>query len=94
LLRIVQESLANIYRHAAASRVTIKVSHVGHRLHLVIADDGKGIRNSPTMEGDKQLGLGVGIPGMKARARQIGGRLDIRSGSRGTIVHVVVPLRR
>jgi signal transduction histidine kinase len=94
LLRIVQESLANVYRHASASRVTVKLRHVGHRLHLVIADDGTGNRNSLTTEDNKPLSRGVGIPGMKARARQIGGRLDIRRRFGGTIVHVVVPIRR
>jgi signal transduction histidine kinase len=36
----------------------------------------------------------VGIPGMRARARQFGGRLDIRSRSRGTIVHAVMSIPR
>jgi signal transduction histidine kinase len=36
----------------------------------------------------------VGIPGMRARARQFGGKLDIRARARGTIVHAVVPIPR
>ena len=34
--------------------------------------------------------LGVGIPGMKARMRHFGGRLDVRGRPSGTIVHAVV----
>ena len=94
LLRIVQESLANVYRHASASRVTVKLSHLRQRLHLVIADDGKGVRNYRPTVGTEQPTLGVGIPGMKARAHQLGGKLDIRSRSTGTMVHAVVPVRR
>ena len=94
LLRIVQESLANVYRHASASRVTVKLSHLRQRLHLVIADDGKGVRNYRPTDGTEQPTLGVGIPGMKARAHQLGGKLDIRSRSTGTMVHAVVPVRR
>jgi signal transduction histidine kinase len=94
LLRIVQESLANVYRHASASRVTVKLSHVSQRLHLIIADDGKGIPSHRHADESEPPTLGVGIPGMRARARQFGGKLDIRSRSRGTIVHAVVPVPR
>jgi len=39
------------------------------------------------------LPAGLGIAGMSARVRHFGGTLDIRSKSRGTIVHVVIPVR-
>ena len=93
LLRIIQESLANVYRHASASRVTVKLSQIRQRLHLMIADDGKGIRNSRQTDEREELRLGVGIPGMKARARRLGGKIDIRSRSWGTVVHAVVPIQ-
>jgi signal transduction histidine kinase len=94
LLRIVQEALANAYRHASASCVTVKLSHLRQRLHLVVADDGKGSRNKPLTDDTERPTLGVGIPGMKARVQQVGGMLQIRSRSTGTVVHAVVPTRR
>ncbi len=94
LLRIVQESLANVYRHASASHVTVKLSQVGQRLHIVIADDGKGIQSDRPSDERRELSLGVGIPGMKARARRLGGKIDIRSRSGGAVVHAVVPIHR
>lgn len=94
LLRIVQESLANVYRHASASHVRVKLSHIGRRLHLMIADDGKGIQSNRGSDERPELSLGAGIPGMVARARRLGGQVDIRSRSGGTVVHAVVPIRR
>jgi signal transduction histidine kinase len=94
LLRIVQESLANVHRHASASRVTVKVLRRANRIHLLIADDGVGLGDAasmPTTE-DSIPKLGIGIPGMTARARQLGGKLDVRSRPRGTLVHASLPI--
>ena len=95
LFRVMQEALANVYRHASASRVRIDMRCMLGHLHLVVQDDGRG------MGGRKHLGqrqsepscLGVGIPGIRARLRQYGGRLVIKSGiRRGTVLHAIVPI--
>ena len=91
LLRIIQESLANVHRHAAASRATVNLRRLANRLHVVITDDGCGLH--PKKQGNGGvLPTGVGIAGMTARARQFGGKLDIRSRSARTIVHAVLPI--
>ena len=90
LLRIVQEALANVHRHASASRALVSLSCTRRRVHLVISDDGKGIRIDQGHWDAKSPKLGVGIPGMKARIRHFGGKLDVRSRPSGTIVHAVV----
>jgi PAS domain S-box-containing protein len=91
LLRIIQESLANVHRHAAASRATVNLRRLANRLHVVITDDGRGLH--PKKQGNGGvLPTGVGIAGMTARARQFGGKLDIRSRSARTIVHAVLPI--
>lgn len=94
LLRIVQESLANVHRHASASRVTIKLQRRENRVHLLIADDGVGLQYFPATDRSERLVLptGVGIRGMMARARQLGGLLDVRSKSTGTLVHASLPI--
>jgi PAS domain S-box-containing protein len=91
LLRIIQESLANVHRHAAASRATVNLKRLANRLHVVITDDGCGLNRKKQGNGGV-LPTGVGIAGMTARARQFGGKLDIRSRSARTIVHAVLPI--
>jgi PAS domain S-box-containing protein len=90
LFRIVQEALTNVHRHASATEAFIKLRRRTDRLHLIIADNGRG------MEGPDEgalMRMGVGIYGIKARVRQYGGDLRIRSGPHGTTVHVVVGIR-
>jgi PAS domain S-box-containing protein len=86
LLRIVQEALANVHRHASASHVSIDLL-IAEQLHLVITDDGRGVGGAPFRPG-------VGIRGIRARVRQLGGDLSIRMGSGGTRIHAVVPVAR
>ena len=94
LLRIVQESLANVHRHASASRVVIKLHRRENRLHLLIADNGIGLKSALSLNcaDGNALPLGIGIPGMAARARQLGGWLNVRSRSSGTLVHATLPV--
>jgi signal transduction histidine kinase len=94
ILRIVQEALANVHRHASASRVLIKLRFVGNGLHLIIRDDGNGVKGTTMQVGTAAAPLGVGIQGMRERLRQLGGRLEIKSGTGGTEVHASIPLRQ
>jgi signal transduction histidine kinase len=91
ILRIVQEGLANAYRHASASRVSIDVRDLGARLHIVVADDGQGISSvlSPSQRPSR---AGVGIRGIRMRLTQLGGRLRISAPRKGgTRLHAVLP---
>ncbi len=78
LFRIVQEALTNIARHSGASRIEIRLQHEGARLHLVVRDNGHGF------ESEKVSG-GLGLVGMRARARSIGGEMKIESQGGVTI---------
>ena len=91
LFRILQETLTNVYRHASASHVSIQLRWISGRIHLVITDNGHGVAG--TVERDSaDFRPGIGIRGIKARVDQLGGDLRIRTSSRGTRVHVVVPV--
>jgi two-component system, NarL family, sensor kinase len=90
LLRIIQESLANVHRHAAATQVSINLRCIGGSVHLVVRDDGGGI----AMANGEQASLGVGLPGMAMRVRQLGGKLEVNSSVRVTTVHASIPFRR
>ena len=90
VLRIAQESMANVMRHAKASSVKVTCRFVPEFCHLMLEvfDNGVGIRRD-----DNNPVSGHGLEGMKRRAAAIGGMLHItsRSGS-GTCVRLILPL--
>ena len=91
LMRIAQELLVNVYRHADAMKVTVKLlAHEG-RLMLEVEDDGKGIFSGGIGTADAIELIGVGIPGMRARVRQFGGELVIVGKPNGTLVRASIP---
>jgi PAS domain S-box-containing protein len=92
ILRVVQEALANVHRHADATRAHVHLRCLGHWLHVAIRDDGIGVRAAGNAAPGARLPTGVGIVGMTARMRQLGGSLNVRSKPTGTIVHAVVPM--
>jgi signal transduction histidine kinase len=93
ILRIIQESLANVHRHADATRVSVDLRCIGGGVHLLVRDNGAGI---PVLNGKnvEHAPLGVGLPGMAMRVRQLGGKLAVSSGAQGTTIHASIPFRR
>jgi signal transduction histidine kinase len=89
ILRVVQEALANVHRHAGASQVHVGAKLVRDRLVVRVRDDGRGMPPAGGTGGG--LRMGVGIPGMHARLRQFGGDLKIRSDLQGTSLLAYVP---
>jgi signal transduction histidine kinase len=91
LLRIAQEAVANVLKHAGAKRIWVKLHTEARRIYLRIVDDGRGFEQ----QDDVFSGLGghFGIIGMRERAERLGGelRLESRPGE-GTQVEVTVPL--
>ena len=86
LFRITQEALTNVQRHASASHVFLDLRWIAGRLHLVVTDNGHGVNGSSPSR------RGLGISGIRARARQFGGEFRMRSGPRGTTIHVATPV--
>jgi PAS domain S-box-containing protein len=85
--RILQEALTNVARHARANRVTVNLEAYSDRLELIVADDGKGIRDE-----DIESVTSMGLTGMRERAGALGGQVDIRPRSGGgTWVSLRVP---
>lgn len=86
LLRVAQEALANIARHASASRVGITLSYMEDIAVLDIRDDGVGF-------GDGAAAGGFGLESMRQRMAQVGGTLEIESEpGYGTAVSARVPV--
>ncbi|MBB3021528.1 signal transduction histidine kinase [Microvirga lupini] len=90
ILRVVQEALTNVHRHAGASRVSVDARIRSGRLVVRIRDNGHGMANSNRPDGP--IRLGVGIAGMRARLEQFGGDLRIKTGPGGTSVVAIVPI--
>ena len=91
LFRIVQEALANVHRHACASHVSVDLRWIADRLHVIVTDNGRGAESK---QEEPSFRPGVGIYGIRARARQFGGDLKIRTGPHGTRIHVVAMIDR
>jgi signal transduction histidine kinase len=88
LLRIAQEAINNSIRHAGAQRIMIDLHFDTDALQLRVRDDGCGF-DPQAQNGDGHFGL----IGMRERAQEIGGELQIRSeAAAGTEVIVNVPL--
>jgi two-component system NarL family sensor kinase len=94
LFRIVQESLTNIHRHSRSSSAAIHIDLVGDGVRMEIRDTGRGIpKRVLQSENTSTSRLGVGIPGMRERTMQLGGRMEISSSSSGTTIRVILPIR-
>jgi signal transduction histidine kinase len=93
LFRIVQEALGNIHRHSGSSTAKIALSRTASEVRLLVSDQGCGLpKEVVAPEPGSVPRVGVGIGGMRERARQFGGDLKITSSDRGTIVTVVLPV--
>ena len=92
LFRIIQEVTTNIARHSQAKNVTIQIKNDEKLFTMTIEDDGTGFDMETVFE-NTLTGRGLGILGMKERAAQINGTLEITSTpDRGTTVQCTVPL--
>ena len=90
LFRIAQEALTNIARHAEATRVVIQLALEDKNIRLSIIDDGKGLPAEPPASAPS-----LGMVGMRARARQCGGELNVTATQpHGLRIEAVVPSRR
>jgi len=78
LYRITREALRNAFRHARARHIEAEIAFGERVLRLRIRDDGEGI---PAEIVEKGRPGHYGVPGMRERAKQIGGKLDIWSGA-------------
>jgi signal transduction histidine kinase len=87
VFRIAQEALTNIARHSGATEARLKLAVMDATLLLTISDNGSGMV-------DNGKGQGLGLLGMRARARSVGGSCSIESqAGKGLIVRVQAPMR-
>jgi two-component system, NarL family, sensor histidine kinase UhpB len=92
LFRIAQESLANVVRHAQATRVLLRAEAKPGYVTLLVSDNGVGF-DPATVPGDPRERYGVGLMSMRERTTALHGTMNIESApGHGTRVHAVIPL--
>jgi signal transduction histidine kinase len=89
LLRILQESLTNVHRHAGATAAKVSLREILGAIVLTIEDDGCGLDPFASQRAGSE---GVGMVGMRARARELGGRLTFETTRTGSRLVAMVPL--
>ena len=85
--RTAQEALTNISKHAHATRAQVDLTVAGHVLSLEVSDNGRGLSQE-----DLSKTRSFGIRGLRERAAQVGGWVDLASGPGGTTIILSVPL--
>ncbi|TPD65301.1 tetratricopeptide repeat-containing sensor histidine kinase [Flavobacterium microcysteis] len=85
IYRILQESLHNIKKHAAAKEVSINIAQESELLHIEIKDDGVGFDAEAHSSG-------LGIGNIQSRAEEMNGSSEITSSSAGTVVRIKIPI--
>ncbi len=92
ILRVAQEAIHNVKKHAAASQLTVQLEYLPNEVDLEVRDDGRGL----TTNGRLDSGPGhYGLMGMKERAAAIGGTLEVTgTPGDGTTVRLKTPAPR
>lgn len=90
VVRVVQEALQNVQRHAQARRVLLCLAQAGAEARVCVTDDGQGFDlKAPPTDGRRRFGLSI----MRARAARIGGQLTVQSiPGQGTTLTLAWPL--
>jgi len=86
LLRVAQEALANVAKHAGASRVGVTLSPLDDALVLDVRDDGRGF-DPAAVDATSSFGLAT----MRQRVAALGGTFVVESDRSGTAISVTVP---
>ena len=84
VLRIVQEALCNVLKHAGATAIQVVVAADNAVIDISVTDNGKGFDNSAHTHGR-------GIVNMRKRMHELGGALDLSSSGAGTRLHLCLP---
>lgn len=92
IYRLVQEALQNVYSHAHAQQIEVRLSFTLHDLQLCIRDDGVGFDLNAVEQSNKSH---FGLITMRERAKRLNGRLNIETQSgHGTSINLFVPFLR
>jgi len=91
LFRVLQETLTNVYRHAAARSVNVRIMCSNGHVHLTVSDDGKGIPEDVLAKFRGGAAPGIGLAGMRERLAEFGGQINVESSRAGSVVEAIIP---
>jgi len=91
LFRVIQEALTNAQQHSGTTTAEVSLECQGDAVILKISDAGKGIGVEQLAEIESAGAPGAGLGGMKERVLNLGGRLEVLSGDRGTEIRAALP---
>jgi PAS domain S-box-containing protein len=92
LFRALQEALTNVHKHSGSTAVDIRLLLDADQVRLEIQDNGVGMSTEALkhlLEGAAETG--IGIAGMRERARELDGSLEIESDAKGTLLRLTLP---
>jgi PAS domain S-box-containing protein len=93
LFRVVQEGLTNVQRHSGSRKAAVRIAREEASIVVEVSDHGRGMPAGFSIDAPAGSRIGVGIAGMQERLRELGGKLEIRSGGTGTSVKASLPVR-
>jgi signal transduction histidine kinase len=91
IFRVIQEALTNVFRHSGASKTLVTLSQQEGQVMVTVGDDGKGV--GPEIAEMRAGSLGVGLAGMRQRAKEFDGKLRLANTNPGTLVEIVIPAK-
>lgn len=97
LLRIIQEAITNIIKHAKARSVEILMYQEEKNLILSIQDDGRGFSDksgSIKVSAPSTWNASLGLQSIHKRVQYMNGRLEILSGQQGTEIMITIPIQK
>jgi signal transduction histidine kinase len=93
LFRVLQETLTNVHRHSGASAATVVIRADAGQVILEVKDNGAGIPDQMLARFQETgAGMGVGLAGIRERAWELGGKLNVSSDSSGSLISVTIPI--
>jgi signal transduction histidine kinase len=91
LFRVLQESLTNILRHSQSKTAEVRLETREQEIVLSVKDYGKGIAPDRLEKFLTGAEVGVGLGGMRERARDLGGKLELQNHGAGMMVELTLP---
>lgn len=92
VFRIIQEAINNVYKHAQATTISIKLFFDKNSMDIEIEDDGIGFNYEDIIKKVEEGGSNYGLEIMRERIEVLNGKLEIKKGtSSGSLMKVVIP---
>ena len=90
--RIAQEGLANVHKHSGSRSAVLRLERDSREVRLILQDRGRGLPTALLPWAKGFVHFGIGLAGMRERAEQLGGCLELASNDAGVSLTVTLPL--